>query len=47
MVRYVPLHSYKINDRRRRRHEALQKLSMGAAGGLMIGLLVTLPFLIP
>ena len=44
---YTPRHSYKVCNRRRRRNETLQKLSMGAAAGLMMGLMAALPLLIP
>lgn len=50
MVRYIPLHSYDYNERRRRRNrraEGWKKVGMGAMGGLMIAILIMAPFLMP
>lgn len=53
-MKYIPRHSAQHNARRRfwaarRSHfaEMMHQIGMGAAGGLMIALLLTLPFFIP
>lgn len=54
MVKYVPRHSAKHGARlriyaarRARITEAMKQIGMGAAGGVMIALLLTLPLIVP